>query len=205
MRIVLLLILVCSVQAAPRLRRSIVESLEIEVQLDTMTDAEKTEQIHFALGHDHRTDPGRSGGALEEVLKTGSYPKPMDHQTDRESKTTEELITQYIEAEPSNKPLAGSSFLSKGSNQNLGNGLQQPSTLGVQGWKAKAENSDEKKKKEDTSDDDEKDGGTKSETEADVKNDPSSSFVPTPTPGSASPVSEAGMILQGLHEIVYCS
>jgi hypothetical protein len=200
MRIVSIFILtVYAVQAAPRLRRGLnVESLEIEMQLES--DAEKTAQIHTALGHDDEAVD--RAAELDEVLATGTFPKPSDHKG-KTTKTAEELITQYLEAEPSNQPLLGQSYLSKGGKNDLSNSLEQPTTLGVQGGKTKAETNDDKKKKDDTDDDEEvgkqHDTIVSDEPDAGVKNGTSSFIAPTsaPSPISESPTSEgAGTILQ---------
>jgi hypothetical protein len=182
MRFVLgLIFTVYAVQAAPRLRRGLnVESLEIKMQLET--NAEKTAQIHHALGHDDEAVD--RAAELEKVLKTGSYPKPDDHQG-KASKTTDELISQYLEAEPSDQPLTGHSYLSKGGTKDLVNNLQQPSTLGVQGSNAKVESYEEKKMKGEADDEEEEE---EEEEDMDAKD-----FVaptPAPAPVSDSPTSD---------------
>jgi hypothetical protein len=187
-------------QAAPRLRRGLnVESLEIEMQLES--DAEKTAQIHTALGHDDEAVDRST--ELDEVLATGNYPKPSDHKG-KTSKTTEELISQYLEAEPSDQPLVGQSFLSKGGKKDLSNSLEQPTTRGVQGGKTMAETNNDKKKK-DATDDDEEVGKQHDEPDAGAKNDTSSFIAPTSAPSSISesPTSEGtGTILQSLQGLI---
>lgn len=134
-----------------RLRRGLtVESLEVEMQLETMTTEEQKQQIHKALGHHHDVDEESNVEVLEKVLETGEYPKPHHDET---PETTEELLEQYLDAEPAG---GGQSFMSKGSRIR---NVNQPETLGVHGGGKNT--ADEKKAKfseeEDEDDDDDED------------------------------------------------
>lgn len=185
MKVLLLLALPIGVwSSAPhgqRLRRGLtVESLEVEMQLETMTAAEKKQQIHKALGHHHDASLESNVEVLETVLETGQYPKP---ERDGTPKTTEELIQHYLDTEPAG---GGHSFLSKGG---TAGSLNQPGTLGVHGGGGGGTTlSNEKKSKssEEEDDDDDEDGPPR-------KNDQKTGTESVPTaPPSISPTSTDG-------------